>query len=63
MNDPIFGEAKEALEELSQDPRARRLAEERWLGEVNYRLTVAQERREGREEGREEGRPMRCAKL
>lgn len=56
MNDPIFGEAKEALEELSQDPRARQIAEERWRGEVNYRLTMAKERREGREEGREEGR-------
>lgn len=56
MNDPIFGEAKEALEELSQDPRARQIAEERWRGEVNYRLTIAKERREGRAEGREEGR-------
>lgn len=50
MSDPQLREAKTALEELSQDPAARRLAEERQLAAMNYRHTIAQARKEGREE-------------
>jgi predicted transposase/invertase (TIGR01784 family) len=56
MSDPDLRDAKTALEELSQDPAARRLAEERQLAAFNHRYTMAQERKEGREEGRREGR-------
>lgn len=55
MSDPEPREAKSALEELSQDPQVRRLAEERRLAAMNYRLSMAQARKEGREEGREQG--------
>ena len=55
MSDPELREAKTALEELSQDPVARRLVEERRLAAMNYRLSMAHERQEGREAGREEG--------
>ena len=51
MSDPDLRAAKTALEELSQDPAARRLAEERELAAWNHRYTMAQEREEGREEG------------
>lgn len=54
MTDPDLREAKTALEELSQDPAARRLAEERRLAALNFRLSMTQERKEGREEGRTE---------
>ncbi len=56
MSDPELREAKTALEELSQDPAARRLAEERRLAEWNYHTTMARERTAGREEGLEKGR-------
>ena len=56
MSDPDLREAKTALEKLSQDPTARRLAEERERAAWNHRYTMAQERKEGREEGRVEGR-------
>jgi len=56
MTDPDLREAKTALETLSQDPSARRLAEERERAAWNHRYTMAQERKEGRLEGREEGR-------
>jgi len=55
MSDPELREAKTALEALSQDPAARRLAEERERAAWNHRYTMAQERKEGRLEGREEG--------
>lgn len=60
MTDPDLREAETALEKLSQDPSARRLAEERERAAWNHRYTMAQERKEGRAEGRvagiEEGR-------
>jgi len=46
MSDPHLREAKTALEELSQDPAARRLVEERQLSAMNYRHTIAQARKE-----------------
>lgn len=51
-----MAEAKRALEELSRDPRARRIAEARREALVMNHLDRAQARREGREEGRYEGR-------
>lgn len=51
MSDPDLREAKTALETLSQDPSARRLAEERERAAWNHRYSMAQERKEGREEG------------
>jgi flagellar biosynthesis/type III secretory pathway protein FliH len=56
MSDPEMRAAKSALEELSQDPAARRLAEERERAAWNHRYTMAQERKEGREEGLQAGR-------
>jgi predicted transposase/invertase (TIGR01784 family) len=55
MTDRSLGEAKEALEQLSADPAARQLAEERELAAWNYRWTVQQAREEGEEKGRAEG--------
>lgn len=48
--------AVEALEHLSQDPEARRLAREREDSVLLYELEKRFHRREGRREGREEGR-------
>ncbi|HEY6728106.1 MAG TPA: Rpn family recombination-promoting nuclease/putative transposase, partial [Polyangiaceae bacterium] len=56
MSDPDLREAKAALEKLSQDPAARRLAEERERAAWNLRYSMTQERKEGREEGRVAGR-------
>ncbi len=57
---PIMSLAKDTLHELSQDPKAQRLARERAEAQIFYRMDVAAEReeagREGREEGRKEGR-------
>lgn len=60
MTDPIFREAKSALERLSQDPKAQELAEERRIGayfhELGLRLEKQKAAAEGRTEGHMEGR-------
>jgi len=60
MTDPDLRDAKTALENLSRDPTARRLAEERERAAWNHRYTMAQQRKAGRQEGllagRQEGR-------
>jgi predicted transposase/invertase (TIGR01784 family) len=56
MTDPVFEEAKEALERLSDDPKARELARERELWELNYRSQIGYARRDGLAEGRKQGR-------
>lgn len=60
MSDPIFGEAKSALENLSQDPKAQRLAEERRIAERFYNIGLRLEKEkaaaEGHAKGRAEGR-------
>jgi predicted transposase/invertase (TIGR01784 family) len=55
MVNPDLSAAKKALDELSADPEARRLAEERRLAEWNYAYTLYAERAEGRAEGLSEG--------
>lgn len=54
--DATMATAVEALEHLSQDPEARRLAREREDSVLLYELEKRFHRREGRREGREEGR-------
>ena len=56
MDHPEIRPAKEALDELSSDPKARRLAEDRVLWHWMYDDGIATARKEGREEGRQEGR-------
>jgi len=56
MTDPVFREAKDALERLSDDPKARELARERELWDFNYRTSISLAKKEGRAEGRLEGR-------
>jgi flagellar biosynthesis/type III secretory pathway protein FliH len=64
MVDPIFQQAKAALEELSADPEVRRQATDREVALLLHRAefakgqeqAAAKARKEGREEGREEGR-------
>jgi predicted transposase YdaD len=48
--------ARNALEELSMDPDAQRLARERETAVLVHRHLIAASREEGREEGRTEGR-------
>lgn len=47
--------AVDGLEKLSNDPKTRRLAEERERGLFAYHHAMHASRKEGREEGREEG--------
>jgi predicted transposase/invertase (TIGR01784 family) len=54
--DAIMNVAKEALFELSSDPDAQRLAQEREMAEVAHRHLLGASFQAGREEGREESR-------
>jgi predicted transposase/invertase (TIGR01784 family) len=56
MSDPIFDQAKNALEHLSADPAAQALAEERKIWAWNHENELRLAKREGREEGITEGR-------
>lgn len=60
---PIMAAAKEALEVLSREPSAQRLAQYREDAEIERRIERAFERSEGREEGRAEGLAKVCATL
>jgi hypothetical protein len=55
MTDPIFEQAKSALELLSADPEAQELARRRELALWETRRQEAFARKEGRTEGRTEG--------
>jgi len=56
MSDVDMQLARDALDQLSQDPATRELARQRELSRVNLALIRGYEREEGRLEGREEGR-------
>ncbi len=56
MIDPEIHEAKDALDALSADPKARRLAEDRALWQYVLRQEVEHQRSEGMREGEEKGR-------
>ncbi len=56
MEDPVFKQAKAALERLSADPEARIRAEQRELALISHELDRAKVRRDGKAEGRAEGR-------
>jgi len=58
MTDPVLQEAKDALERLSGDPKARELARERELWDWNYRTALRSAERHGRAEGLAEGRTL-----
>jgi len=47
MNDPVFEEAKRALEELSADPAAQELAQEREIWAWNHEMQLRYARSEG----------------
>jgi hypothetical protein len=53
---PIMAEAKHALEILSREPSAQRIAEMRREAEIARRLDRAEDRAQGRAEGLAEGR-------
>jgi predicted transposase/invertase (TIGR01784 family) len=53
--DAIMTTAKDALQELSQDPESQRVARERETAVLMHRHTIAASLKQGREEGREEG--------
>jgi predicted transposase/invertase (TIGR01784 family) len=55
MDDPEMEAAKKALDELSEDPKARQLAEDRALWHWMYDDGMATARKQGRVEGRAEG--------
>jgi predicted transposase/invertase (TIGR01784 family) len=56
MENPVFKQAKDALERLSADPEARVRAEQREMALISYEIDLAKVRREGRVEGRAEGK-------
>ena len=56
MDSPTLKQAKEALEELSQDPQARFRAEQRKLSRFTYQMMMNDSRAEGRAEGLAEGK-------
>jgi predicted transposase/invertase (TIGR01784 family) len=53
--DPIMKEAKEALDELSADPKVRELARDRQMAWANHQIMMGAARKEGLAEGRSEG--------
>jgi hypothetical protein len=54
MDDPIFQKAKSALEDLSRDPKAQALAEERRIGAYFYERSLRLAQEEGEARGRAE---------
>ncbi len=63
MNDPIFQEAKTALETLSSDPKAQALAEERRIGAYFYERSLRLAEEEGETRGRAAGERLVLEKL
>jgi flagellar biosynthesis/type III secretory pathway protein FliH len=55
MEDQTMARAAQSLEQLSDDPKAARLAQEREDSAMFYRMGLAMSRREGLEKGRQEG--------
>jgi hypothetical protein len=62
MGDPLFEEAKNALEHLSADPKAQALAEERRIWAWNYENQLHLAKREGFAEGEASGEARGLAK-
>jgi predicted transposase/invertase (TIGR01784 family) len=60
---PVFKQAKDALESLSADPEARIRAEMREMALASYELDRAKVRREGKAEGKAKGRVEATAEL
>ena len=56
MKDPVLQQARDALERLSADPKARVLAEQRELALISYHLDMNKARKEGVAEGEARGR-------
>src|SRR6187551_405014 len=56
MSDPVFDEAKRALEQLSADPAAQELVQEREIWAWNHEMQLRHARTEGKAEGKTEGR-------
>ena len=56
MKDPVLPQAKDALDRLSADPKARVLAEQRELSLLSYQLDMNKVRRQGIAEGEARGR-------
>jgi predicted transposase/invertase (TIGR01784 family) len=63
MENPVFKQAKDALERLSADPEARLRAEQREMWLISERLDRAKVLREGRVEGRIEGQALLLEQL
>jgi hypothetical protein len=63
MENPVFKQAKEALDRLSADPEARVRAEMREMALASHELDRAKVRRESKAEGRAEGRAEATADL
>lgn len=55
VQDPIMSQAVDALEDLSRDPEALRLAEKRRIDQKFYEMGLAMAREEATREGRREG--------
>ena len=56
MSDPVLAKANETLRQLSADPEAQRLAQEREEAFLLYQFELNTARREAKAEGRQEGR-------
>jgi predicted transposase/invertase (TIGR01784 family) len=56
MKDPVLQQAKDALDRLSADPRARLLAEQREMALASYHLDLNEVRKQGLAEGEARGR-------
>lgn len=56
MNDPALSKARDLLRDISAEPDARRMAEERERAQITRAIEDTALRDEGREEGRQQGR-------
>jgi flagellar biosynthesis/type III secretory pathway protein FliH len=56
MQHPVLKQAKDALDELSDDPKARMQAEMREMALISYKLGLGAAREEGLEQGKVKGR-------
>ena len=63
MQHPVLKQAKDALEELSDDPKARMQAEMREMALISYKLGLGAAREEGLEQGKVRGRAEGKAEL
>jgi flagellar biosynthesis/type III secretory pathway protein FliH len=63
MENPVFKQAKDALDRLSADPDARIRAEQREMALFSYELGLSRAHRDGIEKGLEQGRVQGQAEL